>query len=64
MVACWSSYVYTVIRVRELEGKVRELESSMARMGEQHDITMELVETWRNQKETVSVFDLESRGTW
>lgn len=41
-------------RVCELEGKVRELESSMARMGAQHDVNMELIATFRHQKETVS----------
>lgn len=41
-------------RVRELEGKVRELESSMARMGAQQDVNMELIGTFRHQKETVS----------
>ncbi|CAM9706724.1 unnamed protein product [Ectocarpus sp. 4 AP-2014] len=39
-------------RVCELEGKVRELESSMARMGAQHDVNMELIATFRHQKET------------
>lgn len=33
---------------------MRELESSMSRMGQQHDVTMELIETWRNNKEAVS----------
>lgn len=36
-------------------GKVRELENSMARMGAQHDVNMELIDTFRHQKETVSV---------
>lgn len=43
----------SVCRVCELEGKVRELESSMARMGAQHDVNMELIGTFRHQKETV-----------
>lgn len=37
-----------------MEGKIRELESSMARMGAQHDVNMELIGTFRHQKETVS----------
>ena len=41
-------------RVRELEGKVRELENSMARMGAQQDVNMELIGTFRLQKEAVS----------
>ncbi|CAM9177760.1 unnamed protein product [Scytosiphon promiscuus] len=41
-----------VPRVCELEGKVRELESSMARMDAQHDVNMELIGTFRHQKET------------
>lgn len=43
-----------VCRVRELEGKVRELESSMSRMGAQQDVNMELIDTFRQQKECVS----------
>lgn len=42
-----------LLRVRELEGKVRELESSMARMGAQQDVNMELIDTFRHQKEAV-----------
>lgn len=45
---------FCVCRVCELEGKVRELESSMSRMGAQHDVNMELIGTFRHQKETVS----------
>ena len=44
----------SLCRVRELEGKVRELENSMARMGAQQDVNMELIGTFRHQKETVS----------
>lgn len=44
-----------VCRVCELDGKVRELESSMARMGAQHDVNMELIDTFRHQKETASL---------
>lgn len=51
-------YSCSYCRVRELEGKVRELESSMSRMGQQHDVTMELIETWRSNKEAVSAFGL------
>lgn len=49
-------------RVCELEGKVRELEGLMARMGQQHDVTMELVETWRNNKEAAELAAEEERA--
>lgn len=48
--------VLSVFRVRELEGKVRELENSVARMGAQLDVNMELINTFRSQKETVRQF--------
>lgn len=33
---------------------MRELESSMSRMGAQQDVNMELIDTFRQQKECVS----------
>lgn len=49
------TFFFFFCRVRELEGKIRELEGSMARMGAQHDVNMELIDTFRHQKETVSL---------
>ena len=49
-----------ILRVREMEDKVRELGCSIARMGAQQDVNMELIDTFRHQKETVRV---DSRRT-
>lgn len=50
----------SLFRGRELEGKVRELENSVARMGAQLDVNVELINTFRSQKETVRQFSFVS----